>query len=216
MKENLRIKICGLRDPDNIEDILELRPDYVGFIFYPKSSRFIGDKLPKTIMEEIEEAKKVGVFVDESYADIQAAIDKYDLDVVQLHGNELPELCAEVQNYGVDVIKAISIDENFNFKILKVYERAVDFFLFDTKGELPGGNGVPFDWEILSKYKGRVPFFLSGGISPDHADAINEFEHPRLIGIDLNSKFEVKPGVKNVELLENFFDQVRPADYWEY
>ena len=215
MKEDLRIKICGLRDPDNIEDILELRPDYVGFIFHPKSARFVGGKLPRSFMDEIEEAKKVGVFVDSEFDEIQAAIDEYDLDVVQLHGSESPELCAEVQNYGVDVIKVFSVDDSFNFASLKPYMRVVDFFLFDTKGELPGGNGVPFDWELLKQYKGKVPFFLSGGIGPDHADAINQLELPGMIGIDLNSKFETKPAVKDFDLLDEFFEKVRPADYWE-
>jgi len=214
-QESPRIKICGLRDPENIEDILSLRPDYVGFIFDPKSARFVGGKLPVSVARDIEDAKKVGVFVDAEYAEIEDAINQYELDVIQLHGDESPELCAKIRNYGVDVIKAFAVGESFDFKQLVPYRRVVDFYLFDAKGEKPGGNGTTFNWRLLEKYDGKKPFFLSGGIGPEHAEEILNLTLPGLIGLDLNSKFEEKPGVKDFTKLDEFFEAVRPADYWE-
>lgn len=210
-----RIKVCGLRDPENIAEIIDLKPDYIGLIFYPKSARFIGGKLPVHVAREIDLSKKVGVFVDGEYDEITDAIDQYELDVIQLHGNESPEFAAKVRNYGIDVIKAFSVGEDFDFSQLEPYKKHVDFFLFDTKGENPGGNGTTFDWSILEAYDGSVPFFLSGGISPEHAETLKTLELPGLYGLDLNSKFETKPGIKDWDLLEEFIDVIRPEDYWD-
>ncbi|MDP5168865.1 MAG: phosphoribosylanthranilate isomerase [Bacteroidia bacterium] len=207
-----KIKVCGLREPENIDDVLSLSPDYIGFIFYPKSSRHIGGKLPTFYARQLDEAKKVGVFVDEVLREIKEFVHLFGLDVVQLHGKENPAFCAKVGDLGVEVIKVFSVGESFDFDQLTPYREVVDFFLFDTKGELPGGNGTAFDWTILEKYDGKVPYFLSGGIGAADGASLAALDLPGLYGVDVNSKFEIKPGLKDVKKLNTFFQEIREAD----
>ncbi len=207
-----KLKVCGLRDPDNLEAVLALQPDFVGFIFYVRSSRFVGGHLPPHVARQIDQAKKVGVFVDEAQGEIEDQIDAYGLDLVQLHGKEHPSLCASLRRQGVGVIKVFSIEKMADFDGLAAYQDNVDYFLFDTKGELPGGNGVAFDWHLLQHHSGDTPYFLSGGIGPEHASTLRDLDLPGLFALDINSKFEIKPGLKDTTKIQAFQQaQKRPG-----
>ena len=194
-----------MKETENIKEISALQPDYLGFIFWEKSKRNMTldviPELPETI-------KKVGVFVDASIQEIAAKINQYQLDVIQLHGNESVIFCRNVKKLGVEVIKVFSMNSNFNFSLVKEYVLAVDYFLFDTKGKLPGGNGVTFDWKILENYHCDTPYFLSGGIGTTEIDGLKEFlKSPaakKCYAIDVNSRFEKKPGIKNKIKLQKF------------
>ena len=203
------IKICGMKFPENIQAVAALQPDFMGFIFYPKSPRY-AEPLDEEILQLLPKSiKKIGVFVNENLENILTIVYKYKLDGVQLHGSENVEICRKLKDSGLLVLKAFPIADESNFRVTKTYEGACDFFLFDTKTEAYGGSGVKFDWQILNEYKGETPFLLSGGIAPDDAEAILAIEHPKFAGIDLNSKFEVKPGLKNVEVLRQFIKEIR-------
>ena len=203
--KNIKLKICGLKYPENIKEIAVLQPDYLGFIFWEKSSRFMN---LETIPEIPNNIKKVGVFVNASIQEIISKVKQYELDVVQLHGNESASFCAEIKLLNVEIIKAFSIGTNFDFSVLEQFLPMVDYFLFDTKGKLPGGNGLTFDWNILENYPFEKPFFLSGGIGINELEAIKEFQKTKVaekyIAIDVNSQFETKPGLKNKIELEKF------------
>lgn len=194
-----------MKETENITEISALQPDYLGFIFWEKSKRNMTldaiPELPETI-------KKVGVFVDASIQEIAAKINQYQLDVIQLQGNESVIFCRNVKKLGVEVIKVFSMASTFNFSLVKEYVLAVDYFLFDTKGKLPGGNGVTFDWKILENYHCDTPYFLSGGIGTTEIDGLKEFlKSPaakKCYAIDVNSRFEKKPGIKNKIKLQKF------------
>ena len=195
----VRIKICGMKFPENIVEVGAILPDYMGFIFWKKSSRYFDGEipiLPKSI-------KKVGVFVDESFEIVVSKIEKHKLYCIQLHGSESAEYCKKLKEIPIEIIKVFSIKDNFDFAILKEFEVVCDYFLFDTKGKLPGGNGVTFDWNLLKKYPSNKPFFLSGGIGIEEIKLLKEMNLP-IYGIDVNSKFETEPGLKNIELLTSF------------
>ncbi|REG90195.1 phosphoribosylanthranilate isomerase [Winogradskyella sediminis] len=187
---------------DNIEAVANLQPNYMGFIFYDKSARNFDAIIPK-IPTSI---KKTGVFVDEKLEIVKEKIEKYNLQAVQLHGQESPEFCAAIND--VEVIKVFSIKDEFNFNVLKPYEAVCDYFLFDTKGKLPGGNGYTFNWNILEQYPSTKPYFLSGGIGINEIENIIEFKQSPAskycYAFDVNSKFEIKPGLKNIEELKKF------------
>lgn len=193
----MKIKVCGLKYKDNIKEIVSLRPDYIGLIFYEKSPRFI-EKLSSEFIKSINNVNKTGVFVDSSPEYIKSAITEYGLNTIQLHGDETPEMCIKIKSFGVSVSKAFSVDEYFNFDTLKAYTKCIDFFLFDTKGKERGGNGLKFNWDILKKYNEKLPFMLSGGIDINDIDKIKHIDNPNLFAIDINSKFETKPGFKNI------------------
>lgn len=191
----LNLKICGLRDPENIRQIMELLPDYIGFIFYQKSPRFVGSDFK---MPDVPSGiKKVGVFVDEAVDKIKSKVVKYSLDLVQLHGNESAAACAQLKTSTLGVIKAFSVDESFDFEITKPYQSVADYFLFDTKGANYGGNGQRFDWEILNRYNQKVPFFLSGGISVQNIHKVSSLRNLNMHAVDVNSGIEISPGVKD-------------------
>jgi phosphoribosylanthranilate isomerase len=152
--------------------------------------------------------KKVGVFVDEELLKIQEIIDQYQLQAVQLHGNESPEMCATLKNQ-VEVFKAFGVDEAFNFDQLKPYENVVDYFLFDTKTSSHGGSGKTFDWQILQNYQLKTPFFISGGLSNENLEEVLKLKHPAFAGVDLNSRFETAPGLKNIEKLSEAFGLIK-------
>ncbi|GAB4421702.1 MAG: phosphoribosylanthranilate isomerase [Bacteroidia bacterium] len=201
----LQLKVCGLREPDNIEAILQrVQPDYLGFIFYERSARYVGGKLPPFFARQLDTVRKVGVFVDEKTARIADVAGDYGLDVVQLHGNESPEACAALQAQGLTVVKVFSVGADFDFGRMAAYTPHVDAFLFDTPGKHPGGNGYPFDWDLLQQYASERPFWLSGGIGPESLPHLQAFSHVRWQVIDVNSRFELNPGQKNVEMLESF------------
>ena len=199
----MKIKICGLKFESNILDLSKLEPDYMGFIFWEKSKRLVTGSSPNLSQTKI---KKTGVFVNADFEKIKDKVHVHKLEAIQLHGQESPEFCKKIKNLGVEIIKTFSIDENFNFNILEKYKLCSDYFLFDTKGKYPGGNGISFDWEILRNYNYEKKFFLSGGIGIESINAIKKIKNLDLplFGVDINSKFEINPGKKNVELIKSF------------
>lgn len=204
----MKIKVCGLKDPENIEAVAALKPDYLGFICYGPSPRYIAQLSAEKLRKIEKNIKKTGVFVNEIEENINKLIDAYNFDVIQLHGDETPEFCENFKNR-VTVFKAFGLDENFDFGMLNNYVNKVDYFLFDTKTAAYGGSGKTFDWGMLENYKLDVPFFLSGGISLDNLDEIKKISHPQFYGVDLNSRFETAPGVKNISKLEQAFEIIK-------
>lgn len=200
----MKLKVCGMKYPENIIDVAALQPNYLGFIFHEPSPRNFENTIPK-ISNSI---KKVGVFVDEKIEYISRQIEKHQLSVVQLHGHETPEICRLLKSAGVEVIKVFSIKDEFDFSVLEPYEEVCDYFLFDTKGKLPGGNGYTFNWSVLKHYPSTKPYFLSGGIGLDEIEKIKEFKNSEVsefcFAIDVNSKFEIEPGLKNIEQVKEF------------
>lgn len=227
------IKVCGMRDADNIREVSELDIDMMGFIFWKDSPRFVRmisshagiipdyseERLNKNsgkVVNDQHRIKRVGVFVDDMPQTIVTRIYNYELDYVQLHGEES---CIMIDNLrrtlepdirtGVKIIKTISVSSAEDIEKTKEYEGCVDLFLFDTKCPTMGGSGDKFDWSVLSAYKGNVPFLLSGGIGMDDVDKIKSFQHPQFAGVDVNSCFETEPGVKDVEKLRLFIEKLR-------
>lgn len=202
------IKVCGMRGAENIRAVEVLGIDVMGFIFWKPSSRYVGAK-PSYLPEN---CRRAGVFVDASVEDILAAVENFRLDVLQLHGHETPDAIAALKERipGVDIVKSLAVAGPEDLARTTAYEGVCDYFLFDTKGRLPGGNGSQFDWSVLRRYKGRLPFLLSGGIGPEDAQRIREFSVPGCIGIDLNSRFETAPGLKDVAALKTFIETIRP------
>ena len=201
----IQLKICGMKYSENIEAIAELQPDYLGFIFWENSKRrFDSEEIPQLDSK----IKKVGVFVDAKINEIIARKNQFDLDLIQLHGNESVAFCEELKSHNIKIIKAFSISNQFDFSKLKQYIPYVDYFLFDTKGKLPGGNGITFDWKILENYSFNTPYFLSGGIGNTELEAIKIFlkseAGKHCIAIDVNSRFELKSGYKNENKLRKF------------
>ncbi len=202
------IKVCGMNR--NTSEVAALRPDYLGFIFYKKSSRFFEGEMP-LLPHGI---KKVGVFVDASIDEVMEKISRFDLQAVQLHGSESAEYCKTLKQHcasaapRVQIIKVFSIKDDFDFDKLQPYEAVCDYYLFDTKGKLPGGNGYAFDWKVLQDYPSTKPYFLSGGIGLDEIEAIKTFllqpESTYCEVIDVNSRFESQPGLKQVEKIKEF------------
>jgi len=204
----MKLKVCGMKYQDNILKVSALKPDYMGFIFYEKSPRFVS----KSISEIPKNIKKVGVFVNASTDTITKNIDEFGLNVVQLHGDETAEFCKNIRTKNVEIIKVFSVKNNFNFKKLRPFEAHVDYFLFDTKGPNPGGNGYCFDWSILENYDSKTPYFLSGGIGLEEIETLNEFKNSaaakRCYAIDVNSKFEIKPALKDSIKLKKFIERL--------
>lgn len=218
----MKLKVCGMKYQDNMTQVAALQPDYLGFIFYDKSARSFNTTIPH-ISDSI---KKTGVFVNEDLNSVVEKVNTFNLQAVQLHGNESPEYCdalrhAELVSVSHDenlkqvqvdkkleIIKVFSIKDEFNFEVLKPYEDVCDYFLFDTKGKLPGGNGYTFDWNVLNNYPSTKPFFLSGGLGINEIEDIKEFSKSEAskycYALDVNSKFEIEPGLKDIEQLEKF------------
>ena len=197
------LKICGIQD--QAAQLSGLEPDYLGFIFYPKSPRHFQG----SIKGLIPEVKRVGVFVNEQPEIILELLEKHNLDVIQLHGEESVQQC-ELLAGKAEVWKVFGVDSDFDFQRLSPYLSTVDKFLFDTKSEARGGTGISFDWEKLQEYPYNKPFILSGGIGPEHADEIKELKQslPQMQGIDINSRFEIEPGQKDIELIKRFIDEL--------
>ena len=207
MNNILKIKVCGMKFTQNREEVEKLPVDFLGFIFYPKSKRFAGENTEPGLFHSSKE--KVGVFVNENNFEILGLAKNLGFEWIQLHGKENPETCKILQKQGLRVIKAFNLHEKFNFSILENYAGSANYFLFDTRSQLPGGSGKKFNWEILYRYTGETPFFLSGGIKPGDAGRIKKIDHPFLYGIDLNSGFEDEPGLKNIDKLKAFIDEIK-------
>ncbi|WP_435625015.1 phosphoribosylanthranilate isomerase [Flagellimonas sp.] len=216
----MKLKVCGQKY--NVGEVAELQPDYLGFIFWEPSSRFFEGDIPALS----EGTKKIGVFVDATVDEVLQKIERYQLEGVQLHGKESPEYCnqlrhsefvseshskktlKQVQGDNLEIIKVFSIKDEFDFSVLKPYEEVCDYFLFDTKGKLPGGNGYVFNWKILERYPSTKPYFLSGGIGLDNVKAIQSFLRTEAskycYAIDVNSRFETEPGQKDIKKIKEF------------
>ncbi|GHT29056.1 N-(5'-phosphoribosyl)anthranilate isomerase [Bacteroidia bacterium] len=202
------IKVCGMKHPENIRQVAALGVDWIGFIFWPSSKRYVEQSgTDDTTMPR--QSRFVGVFVNASAEEMLEKATEYSLDYLQLHGDESPDLCYTLQKRGKALIKAFSIATEEDVARTAEYEGRVDYFLFDTKYEGYGGSGKSFDWSVLSAYKGETPFLLSGGLSPESIEALRSFSHPRLAGIDLNSGFEIEPGLKDIEKLKEFISEIR-------
>jgi phosphoribosylanthranilate isomerase len=203
----LKLKICGMKVPVNILEVTALQPDYMGFIFYKQSKRYAG-RLSADLLKELPlNIKKTGVFVDENLTDVATLVAEFGFSAVQLHGAETPEYCRELQQIlpqGTELIKAFGVDEGFDFEELKAYEGIVDYFLFDTQTPGHGGSGKVFNWDLLERYELDKPYFLSGGIGPEHVEDISNIKDIRLYAIDVNSRFELEPGLKQIDKLNDF------------
>ena len=207
---DMKIKVCGMRNPSNIDDLVKLKPDYIGFIFYPKSKRFIGELIPDEIQSLIPVyIQKVGVFVDEPFDNMLEKFKSNKLDMIQLHGSELPGYCERLKKLDIPVIKVFSVDVAFDFETVKSYDPFCDYYLFDTASELRGGSGLKFDWKKLDQYKDDKPFFLSGGIRPTDVEEIKQITHNELYAIDVNSGFEIEPAIKDIPKLKSFIEELR-------
>lgn len=214
------IKVCGMREADNIREVAQLGADWIGMIFYPKSPRYVStvpsgvgyrpNDVKGDLITDLP-AKRVGVFVDSMAQDIITHAVLYHLDLIQLHGHETPTLIRNLRatldpdiRPGIKFIKAISVSCADDLAQCSQYEGTVDYFLFDTKCTTMGGSGKQFDWSVLETYEGHTPFLLSGGIGPEDTERVRAFHHPQCIGIDLNSRFETEPGIKDIEKLKTF------------
>ena len=205
----MKIKVCGLRAAENIRKVIDLDIDYMGLIFYERSPRFVSDDLAESIIQVSPTAKRIGVFVDATFDFIKQKVDSFRLHGLQLHGRETPEFIKKIRLEFPDLLifKAFSISSAL--PDTTGYEGLCDLFLFDTKGINPGGNGYVFDWELLVGYQGSTPFLLSGGIGPEMAEAIKNFKHLNFYGIDLNSRFELEPAIKDVRSLAQFLQEFK-------
>ena len=202
----MKLKVCGMKFKNNISEISNLNPDFMGFIFWPKSKRVFSKKT----INISNEIKKVGVFVNQSFELIHEKIDNYKLDFIQLHGDETPEFCKRFESY-CKVIKVFNIGKDFDFEKLNRFEKVCDYFLFDSKGDSYGGSGVKFNWKILENYPSKKSFFLSGGIEINDLKAIEkiiDYNIP-LKGIDVNSKFEIKPGLKDIRKVKELINKMK-------
>lgn len=201
--KRLIVKVCGMRDAANIAALEALDVDWVGHIFYPRSPRHVAAPLPP-----YPRKLRVGVFVNADLLTILDAARVQELTHVQLHGEESPDLCAKLQAAGLSVIKAFPVGAAFDTAMTTPFGECCDYFLFDTQGAARGGNGVRFDWSVLADYVGQTPFLLSGGLGPDAVADLRAFDHPQWVGIDLNSRFEDAPALKNISLLKTFLDEL--------
>ena len=197
------VKVCGMRDAQNIRDVEKLGVDWIGMIFWPQSKRFVAE-VPSYLPKH---QKRVGVFVDAPLEDIRQHISDYQLNIIQLHGQESPDYVKALKPH--TTIKAFNIAKADDLVQTEQYEGIADYFLFDTKGLMVGGNGQKFDWSVLTTYHGKTPFLLSGGIGLDDAESIGSFHHPCCIGIDLNSRFEVSPAFKDIDKLRTFLGKIK-------
>ncbi|MCF6224580.1 MAG: phosphoribosylanthranilate isomerase [Flavobacteriaceae bacterium] len=200
----MKFKICGMKYPENIMDVAAMQPDYLGFIFYKKSKRNFEGAIPNIS----DHTKRTGVFVNASKEFILEKVKQYDLKAIQLHGDESPQFCKELLNNLIEIIKVFSVGEKFDFDVLQEYQDVCNYFLFDTKGKNKGGNGIVFNWKLLKNYTSKKPYFLSGGIGLEEFNELKEFFNTKAskycYAIDVNSKFEIEPGLKDVKKLKKF------------
>ncbi|MDX9810933.1 MAG: phosphoribosylanthranilate isomerase [Bacteroidales bacterium] len=211
----LKIKVCGMKDPSNASQISALPVDYMGFIFYSGSPRYAGLYPPARLLDCIRPGvKKTGVFVDLSVKDIMAVCERTGIDVVQLHGNEDPVSGKELKSCGYTVIKAFNPAAINDGQALSSWSEVCDFFLFDSGTGSKGGSGKRFDWSLLSEMETAIPFFLSGGIGPEHVSAILQIRNKNFYGVDINSRFEISPGIKSADLTATFIKQLT-TEYYE-
>ena len=208
--KNINIKVCGMRDESNIRDLVKVHPDYIGFIFYSGSERFVGDSFNSGILDYIPESiKKVGVFVKAGKDYILGKTDIFGLNLIQLHGGESSEFCRELSHRGIPIIKVFSINEEFNFNSINPFKPFCKYFMFDTECKTYGGSSRKFDWDSLSQYDNEIPVFLSGGIGPEDADSIKGLKNLNIHAVDINSRFEKAPALKDISLIREFIKKIK-------
>jgi len=204
------VKVCGMRDAENIQKADQLNTiDWMGFIFYTSSKRYVGDLLPSALPQNCQ---KVGVFVNEQIQKVKDNESKYQLNLIQLHGDESPDYCKQLRvkvGPQVKFIKVIPISTALDLNHCKAYEDVVDYFLFETRCASYGGSGESFDWSLLQNYKGRLPFLITGGIGPSDVSKVQSFSHPLFAGIDINSCFEISPALKDIKAISNFINKIK-------
>lgn len=213
MSESIKIKVCGMRQEQNIYEIARLRPDYMGFIFYPDSPRYAGDTLTPAITAKIPDTiHTTGVFVNAPTSWIESICKKFTLNTVQLHGKESPEQCRELQEKGYEVIKTFSLTKKEDLRNTRNYRSYCDFFLFDTPTYKYGGSGKKFDWSVLEHFEADRPFFLSGGIEARDAPTIINETPLQPYALDINSRFETHPGEKDTQMVDRFIKHIRALE----
>jgi phosphoribosylanthranilate isomerase len=206
----IKIKVCGMKNPGNVKEIAELRPDIMGFVFFAGSPRYVGSEPEMVLFSNVPPGiKKAGVFYNEDYHKILDLSILTGLDMIQLHGNESSTTCLQLKSSGLSVIKGFSIGTDFHFESLNQYMPYCDYFLFDTKSEKPGGSGKKFAWKKLEEYNLDKPFFLSGGISPEDAAEIKSICNRGLFAVDINSRFETSPGIKDAGRVKTFINELK-------
>lgn len=206
----MKLKICGMKYRENIAEVANLNPDYMGFIFYPKSVRFVNRfEIKESILELHKDISKVGVFVNYPHSEVIDICQSLELNFAQLHGNETSEYTAKIKRSGTGVIKVFHIDNTFDWSQIKEFSSMVDFFLFDTSTIQFGGSGHKFEWKLLENYNDDTPFFLSGGIDLTDIPLIKKIKHSQLWGIDINSKMESSPALKNVNRIQTFINELK-------
>lgn len=211
MFRRVKLKVCGMKDVDNMRLLAGLRPDYVGFICYPLSSRYVGDTPQPELAAAVPAGTlKVGVFVDAKLEEVATFVEKLDLDLLQLHGSESPQLIGElkIQFPQIEIIKAIAVEGSDSFSAIGGYADCVDFFLFDTKADGYGGSGRKFNWSLLNEIEMSKPWFISGGIGPSDGQLVRELgnQYKNLFAVDINSQFEKSPGVKDIKMVKGFIE----------
>lgn len=205
----MKIKVCGMKFPDNAGAVAGLHPDYLGFIFYPKSGRFAGEVLSEDMLRNTEGMTRIGVFVNESTDNMEKICRRNDISWVQLHGEETPEQCSGMKNKGFTVVKVFQVGEGFDFAVTLPYRAVADYYLFDTGSAQYGGTGKKFNWDILKEYDNSKEIFLSGGIGPEDVAEIGKLKGLKIHAVDINSRFELEPGRKNVELIKPFIEEIK-------
>lgn len=213
MQKLIHVKVCGLTDPLNVKAISESGADFIGFIFYRDSKRYVGENPDKTLFSNVSEGiRRTGVFVDEQPSKVLKTAEFAGLDVIQLHGNESVNYCRSLKANGLLIIKVFCVGEAFDPLITDLYSEVCDYFLFDTKHERHGGSGNKFDWGILGNYHFKKPFFLSGGIGPEDTNIKTAVLNSQLFAVDINSRFEISPGIKDAVRVKNFINEIKRSD----
>ncbi|WP_026209716.1 phosphoribosylanthranilate isomerase [Cytophaga aurantiaca] len=207
----MKLKVCGMKYPDNAGAVATLAPDYMGFIFYKPSKRYCGETLTPEFVKALPASIiKTGVFVNESLEEVLRICSAYGFKAVQLHGHETPEFCLACKKDGLEVIKVFHVGEIMDWSILEPYKKVADYFLFDTKTPEYGGSGNRFNWEILKEYDNKIPLFLSGGIDESILSELNTLSSVNIYALDINSRFELEPGLKDVERVRKFAQSLKP------
>lgn len=206
----IRVKVCGMTNPVNIKLVSEAKPDFMGFIFYPGSPRYVGEDHVTGLFHNVPDSiKKTGVFVNEDNRRIRDLSVSRGLEMIQLHGEESPVSCLQLRSSGLIIIKAFNVGDEFDFETLVKYVPVCDYFLFDTKTTIPGGSGKKFIWSKLEEYSLDKPFFLSGGVGPEDSDSVKTLENSGLYAVDINSRFETSPGIKDPVLVKKFIEKIK-------
>jgi phosphoribosylanthranilate isomerase len=205
----MKLKVCGMKYPDNASAVAALMPDYMGFIFYKPSKRYCGETLTPEFVKTLPASIiKTGVFVNESLEEVLSICSVYEFKAVQLHGHETPDFCSACKNAGLQVIKVFHVGDKIDWSVLEPYKKAADYFLFDTKTPEYGGSGRRFNWKLLQEYDNEIPLFLSGGVDESILEELDALKNVNIYALDINSRFELEPGLKDIERIKKFKESI--------